>query len=64
MAHPQYSVEWIRRRREAAAIQGAHGAWFCGAYFGNGFHEDGARSAQEVVDGIAARAGAGGGAGS
>jgi len=26
--------------------------WFCGAYWYNGFHEDGVRSALDVVRGI------------
>jgi len=55
-AHPQYSREWVRVRERRERIQGTHGVWFCGAYFGNGFHEDGVRSAAEVVDGITSRA--------
>ncbi len=51
-AHPQYSVEWVRRRARMDEIQGRHRAWFCGAYLGNGFHEDGARSAKQVVRAI------------
>jgi len=54
-AHPQYSVEWVRRRRDVGRIQGARRAWFCGAYFGNGFHEDGVASAEAVVQGIERR---------
>jgi predicted NAD/FAD-binding protein len=53
-SHPQYSLDWIRRRARADEIQGAHRAWFCGAYFGNGFHEDGVRSANTVVRAILA----------
>jgi len=54
-AHPQYSPEWVRAREQRERIQGTHRVWFCGAYFGNGFHEDGVRSAAEVVAGIASR---------
>jgi predicted NAD/FAD-binding protein len=54
-AHPQYSPGWIRLREQRDRIQGTHRAWFCGAYFGNGFHEDGVRSAAEVVAGITSR---------
>ena len=54
-AHPQYSQRWIRLREQRERIQGTHGVWFCGAYFGNGFHEDGVRSAAEVVAGITSR---------
>ncbi|NOT32687.1 MAG: NAD(P)-binding protein [Candidatus Eisenbacteria bacterium] len=55
-SHPQYSLDWVRLRKQRDRIQGVHKAWFCGAYFGNGFHEDGVRSAAEVVDAIAHRA--------
>jgi len=55
-AHPQYSLEWVRAREQRERIQGTNRVWFCGAYFGNGFHEDGVRSAAEVVDGITSRA--------
>jgi len=51
-SHPQYSTDWIRRRERLDRVQGAHRAWFCGAYFGNGFHEDGVRSANAAVRGI------------
>jgi len=55
-SHPQYSTDWIRRRERVDRVQGVHRAWFCGAYFGNGFHEDGVRSANAVVRGILERA--------
>jgi predicted NAD/FAD-binding protein len=51
-SHPQYSVDWVRLRTRQHLIQGSHRAWFCGAYFGHGFHEDGVRSANAVVRGI------------
>ncbi len=54
-SHPQYSPSWVRLRERRDRIQGTHRTWFCGAYFGNGFHEDGVRSAAEVVAGIASR---------
>lgn len=54
-SHPQYSTEWVRLRATVDRIQGTHRAWFCGAYFGNGFHEDGVRSAEAVVSGITQR---------
>ncbi len=54
-SHPQYSLDWVRLRGQRARIQGTHRVWFCGAYFGNGFHEDGVRSALEVAAGIASQ---------
>lgn len=42
-------------RREE--INGQQRSWYCGAYWYNGFHEDGVRSALDVVQGIAAAEG-------
>ena len=47
--HPLYSIEGIRRQREITALNGTNGTYFCGAYCGYGFHEDGLRSAVEVA---------------
>ncbi|MDN7202656.1 hypothetical protein QVL78_32840, partial [Klebsiella pneumoniae] len=38
-------------------INGQQRSWYCGAYWYNGFHEDGVRSALDVVQGIAAAEG-------
>ncbi|STV90832.1 Amine oxidase [Klebsiella michiganensis] len=38
----------------ARKINGRQRSWFCGAYWYNGFHEDGVRSALDVVNGIIA----------
>jgi predicted NAD/FAD-binding protein len=48
-AHPFFDVEALRARGEFARIQGAHGVWFCGAYLGYGFHEDGLRSGRDAA---------------
>lgn len=49
--HPLYSVEGMRRQREIGELNGRIGnqVFFCGAYCGFGFHEDGLRSAVEVA---------------
>ena len=47
-AHPQFSESMVaaqQRRNEICGIDGLH---FCGAYWYNGFHEDGVRSALDV----------------
>jgi predicted NAD/FAD-binding protein len=47
-AHPQFSSATIKaqaRRNEICGLEGLH---FCGAYWYNGFHEDGVRSALDV----------------
>ncbi|HEY1772116.1 MAG TPA: FAD-dependent oxidoreductase [Gammaproteobacteria bacterium] len=48
-AHPVFTREAIQAQRELAAIQGQDRIWFCGAWTGYGFHEDGLRSAVEVA---------------
>jgi len=47
--HPLYSIEGIRRQKEIRELNGANHTYFCGAYCGYGFHEDGLRSAVEVA---------------
>ncbi len=51
-AHPVFTREAIRAQQDLGAIQGADRIWFCGAWTGYGFHEDGLRSAVQVVQGL------------
>lgn len=45
MAHPQFTPASSRARDELEQeYQGRDGLWFCGAWAGYGFHEDGCRS--------------------
>ena len=44
----------VAARRRKAEIQGHRRTLFAGAYWGWGFHEDGIRSARDVVDAIQA----------
>ncbi|MBN1673833.1 MAG: FAD-dependent oxidoreductase [Kiritimatiellae bacterium] len=48
-AHPTYTRESMASQQELPALNGADRIWFCGSYFGYGFHEDGARSGVEVA---------------
>lgn len=48
-AHPQYSKETVRAQRHITTIQGQRNTYFCGAWMGYGFHEDGFRSGIEVA---------------
>ena len=45
-------VEGMRAQQRWAEINGTNRSWFCGAYWRNGFHEDGVHSALQVVQGI------------
>eukprot|EP00611_Tribonema_gayanum_P027197 TRINITY_DN6646_c0_g1_i1.p1 TRINITY_DN6646_c0_g1~~TRINITY_DN6646_c0_g1_i1.p1 ORF type:complete len:495 (-),score=191.00 TRINITY_DN6646_c0_g1_i1:1535-2965(-) len=50
--HPQFTPEGERAQRKVAALNGRRGLWFCGAWMGYGFHEDGLRSGLEVSSAI------------
>ncbi|ENM5900855.1 NAD(P)/FAD-dependent oxidoreductase [Vibrio mimicus] len=47
--HPVFSLPAIEAQQAKAQISGENHTWFCGAYWHNGFHEDGVRSALDVV---------------
>ncbi|CAM2974260.1 Amine oxidase domain-containing protein [Vibrio mytili] len=51
--HPVFTTASIAAQQRKGNIQGIANTWFCGAYWYNGFHEDGVRSALDVVKGIA-----------
>jgi len=46
--HPLYTVEGVRLQKEKYLINGKNNTFYCGAYWGNGFHEDGVVSALDV----------------
>ncbi|WP_299594129.1 NAD(P)/FAD-dependent oxidoreductase [uncultured Microbulbifer sp.] len=48
-AHPQFSVAGRQAQERWATINGVRRTWFCGAYWANGFHEDGVTSALRVA---------------
>ena len=54
-AHPQYSLEAVAAQARWAELQGAHHSYFCGAYWANGFHEDGVVSALRVAQAFGKR---------
>ena len=47
-AHPQFSPKMVNAQERREEICGQDGIHFCGAYWYNGFHEDGLRSALDV----------------
>jgi len=51
-SHPVFSLEGIAAQARWAEINGTDNTWYCGAYWHNGFHEDGVVSALRVADGI------------
>ncbi|WP_282064181.1 NAD(P)/FAD-dependent oxidoreductase [Vibrio rotiferianus] len=50
--HPVFTTESIAAQKRKDEVQGKQSTWFCGAYWYNGFHEDGVRSALDVVQGL------------
>ena len=47
--HPQFDTAAIRGQRSLPDIQGNRNTWFCGAWCGYGFHEDGLAAALRVA---------------
>jgi predicted NAD/FAD-binding protein len=48
-SHPIFSQEAVQAQTAWPLINGVNNTWFCGAYWLNGFHEDGVNSALRVV---------------
>ena len=55
-SHPVYSRQSAAAQQRFTEISGVDGVHFCGAYWFNGFHEDGVRSALRVVRAIGSSA--------
>jgi predicted NAD/FAD-binding protein len=53
--HPVYTHAAVRAQQRREEIQGSNRAWFAGAYWGWGFHEDGMRSAVDVAKALGVR---------
>jgi hypothetical protein len=47
--HPVYTPDGVAAQKRRDEINGARRTWFCGAYWGYGFHEDGVKSALAVA---------------
>lgn len=50
--HPVFTRQSMAAQSRRSEVNGVANTWFCGAYWYNGFHEDGVRSALDVVRGI------------
>jgi predicted NAD/FAD-binding protein len=48
-AHPVFDLAAISAQRQVPALQGQQNTWFCGAWTGYGFHEDGLKSGLAVA---------------
>ncbi len=47
--HPYFNFETLIHQNELNSLQGKKRTWYCGAYFGYGFHEDGIKSALNII---------------
>jgi predicted NAD/FAD-binding protein len=54
-AHPVFDLAAIRAQSGIAALQGQQNTYFCGAWMGYGFHEDGLKSGLKVAEQILSR---------
>jgi predicted NAD/FAD-binding protein len=50
--HPIFSAETLRAQKQLWQMQGKQNTWFCGAYFGAGFHEDGLQAGLAVAEAL------------
>jgi predicted NAD/FAD-binding protein len=57
-SHPVFDAAAIRAQSQIANLQGRQHSYFCGAWAGYGFHEDGLQSGMDVARRIAATRGA------
>jgi predicted NAD/FAD-binding protein len=48
-AHPVFDMRAVQAQKELPLIQGNSAIWYCGAWTGFGFHEDGLRSGELVA---------------
>jgi predicted NAD/FAD-binding protein len=55
-AHPVFDRAAVAAQQRLPYLQGQRNTWFCGAWTGYGFHEDGLKSALDVVAGLQSRA--------
>ena len=47
--HPVFDLAAIQAQSQVPALQGQRGTYFCGAWTGYGFHEDGLASGLDVA---------------
>ncbi len=50
--HPRFDGAAIQAQRQLWSLQGQQNTWFCGAYFGSGFHEDGLQAGLAVAEAL------------
>ena len=51
-SHPRFDARAMEAQKELWSLQGRRATWFCGAYFGAGFHEDGLQAGLAVAEAL------------
>jgi predicted NAD/FAD-binding protein len=51
-SHPVFDMQAIQAQKALPLIQGTSSVWYCGAWTGFGFHEDGLRSGELVAEAL------------
>ncbi len=51
-SHPLFTRQTFEAQKQILKLQGKKNTWFCGAYLGYGFHEDGIKSGLKVAENI------------
>ena len=49
-SHPTFTIDGINAQKKHHLISGVNRTFYAGAYWGNGFHEDGVKSAYDAVN--------------
>lgn len=50
--HPLFDASALRAQKHLWSLQGEANTWWCGAYFGSGFHEDGLQAGLAVAEAL------------
>ena len=53
--HPQFDRDALAAKKRLGDIQGVNNTWYCGAWVGHGFHEDGLSAGLNVAKALGAR---------
>jgi predicted NAD/FAD-binding protein len=51
-AHPVFDTATLRAQKDIWKLQGTRKTWFCGAWLGAGFHEDGLQAGLAVAEAL------------
>jgi uncharacterized protein len=50
--HPHFNAAAMAAQADLWSLQGVRNTWFCGSYFGSGFHEDGLQAGLAVAEAL------------